>query len=188
MTRAFSVIFVTLLVIACAPRTSLSGTVLEPKDAADFTLTDALSGDPVTLSLLRGRVVALSFLYTHCPDTCPLTAAKFRAAQQTMGTDAVHFVAVSVDPDGDTPTAVRAFSEKHDLSAGWRYLIGTRSQLEAVWALYGVGAFGRSMDGVVDHNDAIYVIDRQGRERELVHSDIAVADLVKDLRALSEER
>jgi protein SCO1/2 len=162
--------------------------VLEGKDAPDFTLTDALNGNAVTLSTLRGRVVALSFLYTRCPDTCPLTAAKFRAAQKSIGTDTVSFVAVSVDPDGDTPAAVRAFSEKHDLSAGWRYLIGTRSQLQAVWALYGVGAFGRSMDSAVDHNDAIFVIDRQGRERELVHSDIAVGDLVKDLRAVSGER
>lgn len=188
MTRVSFVIFVTLLLIACTAKAPLAGTALEARDAPDFTLTDGLTGSAVSLSSLRGRVVALSFLYTRCQDTCPLTAAKFRAAQNTLGTDAVHFVAVSVDPDGDTPAAVRAFSEKYELSAGWRYLIGTRAQLQTVWALYGVGAFGRSMDSAVDHNDAIFVIDRQGRERELVHSDITVADLVKDIRALADER
>jgi cytochrome oxidase Cu insertion factor (SCO1/SenC/PrrC family) len=119
---------------------------------------------------------------------CPITAAKFRAAQKMIGVDAYAFVAVSVDPDGDTPAAVRAFSESHELGAGWHYLIGTRGQLQVVWAAYGVGAFASATGMGVDHNDAIFVIDRQGRERELVHSDIALGDLVKDLRAMSEER
>jgi len=190
MTRALGVILVTLLIIgiACAPRARLSGTELEMKDAPDFTLTNALNGNTVSLASLRGRVVALSFLYTRCPDTCPITAGKFRAAQKIIGSDTVEFVAVSVDPDGDTPAAVRAFSAQHELSAGWRYLIGTRAQLQTVWAAYGVGAFAAPTGSKVDHNDAIFVIDRQGRERELVHSDIAVADLVKDLRSLVEER
>ena len=63
-------------------------------------LTDGNSGDAVTLSALRGSVVAMAFLYTRCPDVCPLTAAQFRAAQQQLGADAsrVRFVAVSVDP------------------------------------------------------------------------------------------
>jgi len=186
MARALTVILVTLLV-ACSSRPQLSGTALEGKDAPDFTLTDALSGKSVTLSSLRGRVVALAFLYTQCPDVCPVTAAKFRAVQRMIGTDTVEFVAVSVDPDADTPAAVRAFSDRHELSAGWRYLIGPRSQLQAVWTAYGVGAFAQPTGMRVDHNDAIYVIDRNGREREIVHSDITLNDLANDLRALAAE-
>ena len=94
----------------CVPgAVRLSGTELPPKDAPDFTLTDGLTGDAVTLSSLRGNVVALAFLYTHCPDACPLTAAQFRAAQTALGADAsrVRFVAVSVDPEGDTAAAIR---------------------------------------------------------------------------------
>jgi protein SCO1/2 len=188
MRRALFVIFVTLFVTACAPRPALSGTALETKDAPDFTLTDGLSGNAVSLSSLRGRVVVLSFLYTRCPDVCPITAAKFRAAQKMIGVDGYAFVAVSVDPDGDTPAAVRAFSERHELSTGWHYLIGTRPQLQVVWASYGVGSFASATGMGVDHNDAIFVIDRQGRERELIHSDVALGDLVKDLRAMSAER
>jgi protein SCO1/2 len=188
MTRVVFVIFVTLVVTACAPRPQLSGTELEAKDAPDFTLTDGLRGDVVSLSSLRGRVVVLSFLYTRCPDVCPITAAKFRATQKTIGTDTAEFVAVSVDPEGDTPAAVRAFSESHELGAGWRYLIGSRPQLQVVWAAYGVGAFASPDGAGVMHNDAIFVIDRQGRERELVHSDIALGDFAKDLRALAAER
>lgn len=180
------VIALALILAACAPaRTHLSGTELDRSDAPDFTLTDGLSGGTVTLSSLRGNVVAMAFLYTHCPDVCPLTAGLFRAAQKSLGADAarVRFVAVSVDPVGDTPQTVRSFSEEHDLSTNWHYLIGPRAELQTVWSAYGIGAFDAGT-GKVDHNDAIYVIDASGREREIVHSDTALADLVNDLRTV----
>jgi len=180
-----------VLVAACAPSTAhLSGTELEWRDAPDFTLTDGVSGRAVALSSLRGNVVAMAFLYTHCPDVCPLTASQFRAAQKALGADAqrVRFVAVSVDPTGDTPTAVQAFSAAHDLSTNWSYLIGPRAQLQPVWSLYGVGAFDGPTGMSVDHNDAIYILDAAGKEREIVHSDVALKDFVADLRALLAER
>lgn len=181
------ILAVVVVLAACAPaNTRLSGTELEKKDAPDLTLTDGLTGEAVTLSALRGNVVALAFLYTHCPDACPLTAAQFRAAQRDLGADAarVRFIAVSVDPEGDTPAAVREFSAAHDLKDNWRYLIGPRPQLQMVWSAYGVGSFAQPTGTGVDHNDAIFLIDPKGREREIVHSDIALKDLVADLRAL----
>lgn len=182
--RVVLFVILAITIAACAPGTvRLSGTELGGAEAPDFTLADGLTGDTVTLSSLRGNVVALAFLYTRCPDVCPLTAAQFRAAQKQLGPDAarVRFVAVSVDPDGDTPAAVRAFSDERDLK-DWRYLIGPRAALETVWASYGVGAFDQGAS--VSHNDAIYIIDAKGRERELLHSDVALADLLADLRAV----
>jgi len=182
-TRAL-LLFIALAIVisACAPSARLSGTELPKDSAPEFTLTDGMTGATVSLSSLRGNAIALAFLYTRCPDVCPLTAAQFRAAQQRLGADAarVRFVAVSVDPDGDTPGAVQAFSRAHDLKDNWHYLIGARAQLQTVWSAYGVGAFDQGM--TVAHNDAIYLIDRRGRERELVHSDVSLTDLVADLR------
>ena len=180
---------VTLFVVTgCAATTRLSGTSLPMKDAPDFTLADGLTGQTVTLASLRGTIVVLSFLYTRCPDVCPITAALFRSAQKQLGVDGYSFVAVSVDPEGDTPAQVRSFSDAHDLGAGWHYLIGPRPQLQAVWTAYGVGSFADPSGMGVAHNDAIFVIDRRGRERELIHSDVKLADLVSDLRALAGER
>ncbi len=176
-----------LVLVSCSASARLSGTELDGGEAPDFTLTDGVTGDAVTLSSLRGNVVAVAFLYTHCPDICPITASKFRSAQKALGGDAsrVRFVAVSVDPEGDTPNDVRTFSATHDLSTNWHYLIGARAQLAPVWSSYGVGAFASPMGrSKVDHNDAIYVLDAKGREREVVHSDIAVSDLVSDIRTL----
>ena len=188
MIRALLVVI--LFITSCAGPARLSGTELAKDEAPDFTLTDALNGRSVSLSSLRGSVVAMSFLYTRCPDVCPLTAAQFRAAQRALGGDAdrVRFVGVSVDPDGDTPAAVREFSRAHDLGANWHYLIGSREQLRQVWGLYGIGAFAAPTDAGVSHNDAIYLIDARGREREIVHSDIALKDFVNDIRVLLQEK
>src|SRR3989442_1354794 len=83
---------------ACAP-TRLVGDPLPSPLAPNFTLVDALTGEAVTLSALRGRVVLITFLYTTCPDICPLTAETLRSSRESLG-DAVKdvdFIAVSVD-------------------------------------------------------------------------------------------
>ncbi len=190
MIRAVALALVCALVLSACGEDRLYGTELEKNMAPDFTLTDGVTGKSLTLSSLRRNTVALAFLYTRCPDVCPLTAGQFRAAQRTLGDDAskVEFVAVSVDPEGDTPAAVREFSDLHDLSDRWHYLIGPRAQLEAVWALYGVGSFASSGARAVEHNDAVYLIDGRGRERAILHSSDPTNWLLDDLRALIRER
>jgi protein SCO1/2 len=175
---------VVVLIIGACTSPKLAGTELGATDAPDFTLTDGVTGRAVTLSAQRGQVVALTFLYTSCPDVCPLTASRFRAAQDELGTDAarVTFVAVSVDPDRDTPQAVRDFSAAHRLASNWYYLVGGRAQLAPVWAAYGIGVQAGSV--AVTHNDAVYLIDKSGRERVLMHSEDLASDLTGNLRAL----
>lgn len=177
----------TLVFAACAPA-RLDGTDLGAVPAPDFTLTDVLTGTDVALSSLRGQVVVLSFLYTHCPDSCPLTAERFREAQASLGADAakVEFVAVSVDPAGDTAESVRAFSQDHRLSQRWHYLIGTRTHLSGVWALYGIGVIDNGT-ALVPHNDAMYLLDREGRERVLMHASAPSETLAGNLRILLKE-
>lgn len=176
-----------LVLWACAPA-RLEGTELDATPAPDFTLSDAITGADLTLSSLRGQVVVLSFLYTHCPDSCPLTAERFREAHATLGAEAtrVEFVAVSVDPVGDTVESVQAFSRDHRLSQRWHYLLGERAHLAGVWALYGIGVLDYGT-AVVPHNDAMYLLDAQGRERVLMHSSAPTETLVSNLRLLLRE-
>ncbi|MEX2045527.1 MAG: SCO family protein [Chloroflexota bacterium] len=189
MIRAVVLAFTCAIVLSACGEDRLFGTELERSAAPDFTLTDGITGESLTLSSLRGSTVALAFLFTRCPDVCPLTAGQFRAAQRSLGEDAskVRFVAVSVDPEGDTPQAVREFSERHELRDRWHYLIGPRAQLEAVWSLYGIGSFASSGARAVEHNDAIYLIDSRGRERALLHSSDPPNWLLDDLRVLVAE-
>jgi cytochrome oxidase Cu insertion factor (SCO1/SenC/PrrC family) len=80
---------------------------------------------------LRGRPYAVTFLYTHCRDVCPAIADDLRDALRSAPEATV--VAVSVDPQGDTASSVRAFSSRHRLPTGFRYAIGSRRVLARVW-------------------------------------------------------
>lgn len=174
-----------LVLLASCAAAPLAGTDLGKRAAADFTLLDGVSGEATTLSSLRGTVVVLTFLYTRCPDICPLTAAKLRIAKERLGADAEHvsFVAVSVDPVGDTPAAAQRFVDAHGMRGSLRYLIGDGPSLATVWQRYGIAAIPEEED-LVGHTDAIFLIDRQGRERALLRTDFDIDLLVRDLRTL----
>jgi protein SCO1/2 len=178
----------------------LAGTSLG-RPAPDFRLIDA-SGAPVSLASLRGKAVALTFLYTSCPDVCPLTAEKFREVHDELGEDAAHaaLVAITVDPETDTPARIEQYSEEMKLVGKWEFLTGTREQLAPVWSAYYVEplaseqaielaqtgpASARSDSRYLEaHSLLVYVIDPEGKERRLLGPDFTAGDLTRDLRAL----
>ena len=189
MTVARSVILLTILLAACAPE-KLVGTDLGAQTAPDFALTDGLSGSNVRLSGFRGSVVALAFLYTRCPDICPLTAEYFRQSQTALASDAsrVQFLAVSVDPINDIPSSIREFSAQHHLDTNWHFLIGPAASLQSVWQAYGIRQEPDVSTGSVGHTDAIYLIDASGKARVLLHTADGPDTLTKDLRILAKEK
>jgi protein SCO1/2 len=171
----------------CAPA-KLVGDPLPGALAPDFTLIDGPTGETVTLSSFGGRVILLTFLYTSCVDTCPLTAETIRAARDRLGDTAnnVALVAVSVDPVGDTPTTTRRFVADHRLDGSLRYLIGPPATLARVWQSYGIAQAVSERDAL--HSDVIYLIDKRARGRVLLHSTVTPEVLASDLRLLANER
>ncbi|MDQ6852908.1 MAG: SCO family protein [Actinomycetota bacterium] len=176
-----------VIATACAPA-KLVGDPLPGALAPDFTLTDGPTGETVTLSSLGGRVVLLTFLYTSCVDTCPLTAETIRGARDRLGDAAksVTLIAVSVDPQGDTPTTTRQFVIDHRLEGSLRYLIGSQATLARVWQAYGIAQAVSTRD--VLHSDVVYLIDKHGRGRLLLHSTVTPDVLASDLSLLANER
>ena len=188
--RCFRLAILALVLVSCSTP-KLVGTEITPAAAPDFTLTDGISGKPITLSAQQGNVVVLSFLYTHCPDVCPLTAEEFRVAQQKLSPserDNTIFIAVSVDPQQDTPEAVQAFARDHGLARNFVFLVGGAAQLQAVWSAYGIRIETEPSTTAVGHSDAIYLVDKKGRARVLTHSDITADALAGDLKLLAAER
>jgi protein SCO1 len=176
---------------------SLQGAVLTPPvDAYDFRLPDA-GGRTVSLSSLRGRVVVLTFLYTHCPDICPLIADTLHRSYERLGplTTRAAFVAVSVDPLGDTPQAVRGFLKDHHVNGELTYLRGSFALLRPVWAHYYVGSdasdvrqtAGPSRPGAnqVGHTAVVYIIDPRGKIMVFLPGNFDPKDLVTDIRLLA---
>ncbi len=190
MVAALLSVLVMIVLTACSAP-ALKGSALGKTPSPLFSLNDQ-RGAGVALADMRGKVVVLTFLYTHCPDECPLIAEHLRAAADQLG-DAmqnVAFVAISVDPENDTPIAVQTFLQDHRLDGRLRYLVGTRAQLAPVWAAYSVAAQPsplRQNEFLVSHSTRLVVIDQNGNQRVNLDSDFEPADLVFDVRALLAE-
>jgi protein SCO1 len=152
--------------------------------APDFTLRDA-RGQEVSLSSQRGKLVLITFLYTNCPDVCPLIAENLNRALRQLGPERseVRVLAVSVDPKGDTAKAVRAYEKLHHLVPEFRYLVGSRKELAAVWAEYKVTAVASDPE-LVDHVAYTLLVDRSGKGRVLYGSSVRSAQVAHDLRVL----
>lgn len=189
-TRFLIYLFTCLLALAaCTPSATLQGTDLGKDPAPDFSLTSE-TGKTIALSGLRGKVVVLTFLYTHCPDICPLTAEHLRIASDQLGNtmDRVTFVAVSLDPRNDTPGAVQEFIRDHRLSGKLTYLIGTPDQLRPVWSAYYVAAeTSTSNPQLIAHSSRVILIDKKGQQRVNMDSDFDPPILVQNVRILLNE-
>jgi protein SCO1/2 len=164
------------------PPSRFRGAAVPATTAPPIALHDA-GGHPVTLASRRGGWTLVTFIYTHCPDVCPLIASNLNQALRQIGaaTHDVQVVAVSVDPKGDTPAAVRAYERRMHLVPQFRYLIGTPTALQRVWKAYHVAAVSRRPD-VVDHVAYTVLVDPKGKERVVYDAQVRATQVVHDLR------
>ena len=189
-----------LLAAGCggtAPKAAVQGpppspyrgiTVADPAPAPDFELRDQ-AGTLVRMSNRQDRFTLVTFLYTHCPDVCPLIAEHLNTALHRLGATRAdtRVLAVSVDPKGDTPAAVRHFVAVHHLLPQFRYLTGTAAELRPIWKAYNVAADPDSGTTAVTHSAFVLLVDRQGIERLLYDSNVQPGDIVHDIDALKEK-
>jgi protein SCO1 len=159
---------------------------VSPSDIAvrDFSLRDQ-DGRPASLREYRGRVVVLTFMYSTCQDTCPVTAQTIRGALDQVGHD-VPVLAVSVDPANDTRDSAERFLVKQSMSAArMRFLLGTRAQLQPIWKAYGIQPQGKGFE----HTAYVAVLDQTGRQRVAFTIDhLTDRDLAHDIRRLESDR
>jgi protein SCO1/2 len=155
--------------------------------APDFALRDQ-SGQWVSLSAHKGRWVALTFLFTSCPDVCPLIATELNKVLKRIGPtrDELEVLAVSVDPANDTRAAVRRYVRVHRLLGQFHYLIGTRKQLAPVWRSYSVKP--TKLAGALVHSAFVLLIDPRGAARLVYPADVKAAALLHDLRLMGLRR
>ena len=132
-----------------------------------FSLTSQ-DGKPVSLADLRGKVVAVSFIYTQCPDICPMLTQKMVEVQEALGTDfgkKVAFVSISLDPEHDTPEVLKDYAQFWGAKPeGWSFLTGSPASVRDVSRRYGV-FFAKKEDGSVDHTQLTSLVDAEGQMR-----------------------
>jgi protein SCO1 len=153
----------------------------------DFRLTDH-NGRVRTLADFKGKVVAIFFGYTHCPDVCPTTLADFAAALEQLGPQAsrVQVLFVTVDPQRDTPELLKQFVPAFNPSFLGMYTDpATLQQLAGEYkVVYQKTAVKAADDYLIDHSAGTYVYDPQGSLRLLVPYGSGPDDIARDLKTL----
>lgn len=135
--------------------------------AAAFTLINQ-DGETVSLSDYRGKFVVLDFIYTSCPDVCPLLTANLRQVEEALGDrfgQDVHFVSITMDPEYDTPEHLKEYAQafRSDL-ASWDFLTGAPEIVDQVLDDY-QQTYERRGPREVDHTALTVLIDPNGMER-----------------------
>jgi protein SCO1/2 len=153
----------------------------------NFSLTDQ-SGKLFKLTSLRGKVVILSFIYTTCPDVCPLITSSLRLVQKELSPEeqrTVFFLSVTTDPEVDRPKVLKSYAERYKVDfSTWSFLTGDVPALAAVWKNFGVKVEGKAR-GLVNHTSLTAVIDGKGTMR-FVHTGASPdhTRVLREVRAL----
>jgi protein SCO1/2 len=168
---------------------SYNGSLLSPaKPTPPLSLRNYL-GEVVNINQYRGKAVLLTFLYTNCPDVCPIITSNLRVAQNLMGPAVAaksQVLAVSVDPRGDTAKAVAAFLARHEMTGRMKYLIGSAQELGATWKAWGVGSErDAEQPQLVNHTGLVYGISASGKITTLYPANFLPKEIAHDVPLLA---
>ncbi len=163
--------------------------ILKPvRSAPPLALRNYL-GQPVNIASYRGKAVLVTFLYTHCPDVCPLIASNLGVALRAMGpklAKKVQIIAVSVDPKGDTPKAVAAFLAHHEVTGAMQYLIGSAKELLPVWEAWGVGSERDAQQPeLINHTGIVFGVTATGKRLAVYDPEFRPAEIAHDVPLLA---
>jgi protein SCO1 len=174
-----------------ASAANYSGATANPPKPAPALQLSNYNGKPVNIDQYKGKAVLVTFIYDHCPDICPLIVSNLHAAQNQMSAaerKQLQIIAVSVDPKGDTPQTVKKFLADHQMTGRMDYLIGSRPQLENVWADWNIkqknDPSNKNPDAV-EHSALIYGISGTGDITTLYPANFKPGQIVHDVPKLA---
>lgn len=161
------------------------------KPAPEFALIKQ-DGTRLALKDLRGKVLAITFIFASCADTCPLLTAKMAGIQNRLGSDfgqKVFFVSITVDPERDTPEVLKRYAEAHKANpAGWAFLTGSQAEIRDVAKRYGIYV-KTTRGGDVDHTFLTSLVDQSGTLRvQYMGVRFDPDEMLRDLKSLLRER
>ena len=158
-----------------------------PRPAPEFSLAGS-DGAELGLSRYRGKVVALGFGFSNCPEVCPTTLAKLAQAKRKVGAEGRDFqvVYVTVDPERDGPEQLRAFLARFDPTfVGGTGASGQLARVREAYGIFAAKKMGRDPARyAVDHSSFVYLIDREGSLRAMVPYGKSADDIAHDVLIL----
>jgi len=188
-----------LLVIGILPTIAFAHIPIPPKSPSeigrrvvktavvDFKLIDQ-NGESFQFSGKRGNLVLATFIFTACPDVCPLLTAKFAAIQRALDDKKFKdywLLSITTDPERDSAATLKEYASRFraDLNR-WAFLTGSRTELAKVWQAFGVNVT-KTQAGQVFHTGLTALIDRRGNRRIDYYGDKWLdKEVLKDIQWL----
>ena len=172
------------------PKKGEAGRRLVQIPTPDFTLVDQ-EGRALRFSSLRGKAVLVTFVYTSCPDICPLFTAKFAEIQRALkkeNRDDYFLLNITTDPEVDTPKVLKSYGRRFEADFhSWAFLTGDKKDLSEVWRSFGVQVKKRGK-GLISHTELTTLIDRRGIRRiDYYGHSWTEKEVLKDIAALAKE-
>ncbi len=182
-----------LLTTLCADPGPNASHLAAIRTMPDFTLTTQVD-KPLRREDLRGKVVLVSFVFTTCGGTCPVTTHRMSQVAQALvnqgllNNDRVRLLSITLDPARDTPEALREYMKAYDADpAHWTFLTGPREQVVRIHAAWGMWAKPAG-NGQFDHPSRVFLVDGHGRVREIYNLDFfKPAWVLEDVQSLLKE-
>ena len=172
---------------AAEPRTMTAGAYDPPHAAPEFSLRGS-DGSEVTLARYRGKIVLLTFGFTHCAAVCPTTLATLAQARSGLdeAADEVQVVFVTVDPQRDSAAHMEQYLAAFDPS--FIGATGDPHVLAEVREDYGVTAVkeGTGPDYAMAHTSSVFLIDRAGKLRAMMPFGHGADDFMRDIELMLE--
>ena len=196
-------IFAVALGAVLQPAASFAHIPLPPKEPSeigrrvvntvvpDFKLTDQ-DGKPFQFAAARGKVLLVTFVFTTCPDVCPLFTANFAAIQRRLEEKKIQdylLLTITTDPERDSAAVLKDYASRFKADfKRWSFLTGPRAELRKVWKLFGVNVT-RTDSGQVQHTSFTTLVDRQGKRRVDYYGDKwQEKEILKDVQWLRAQK
>ncbi len=145
--------------------------LVEGDKAPDFNLTDE-TGAEFRLKNLKGKPVFVTFIYTSCPDVCPLILKDLDKIKETLWwwrRRKLRHLAITVDPEVDTPAVLKQYTKNLDLDTSKIHLLtGKPETIKKVLSSYGIVTFKDKETGAVGHALLGYLINEEGKVEEVI--------------------
>ncbi|QHW35406.1 SCO family protein (plasmid) [Paenibacillus rhizovicinus] len=164
------------------------------RPAPSFALND-MNGNLVRSSDLNGHVVLLAFIFTTCPDICPITTSKMVQLQEELKQrgqfgNQVRFVSITIDPDQDTPEALKQYASQMGADpAGWSFVRGTEQDIQELASRFGYMVQNLGDGQFVHTVTSLTLIDGSGQVRNIykMGEDMVNKTVLGDIETLTSD-
>lgn len=188
----FAALLFALLLASCS-----DAPVMDDLSTGDYPFATEAGSSVSFPQSFAGRILVVSYIYTHCPDICIVTTSNLDSLRRALGNRSdVQFLSVSLDPKRDSPAVLREYADIHDIdTTRWHLLSGPEASTDSLLARIGFihrkSFTTRTPDGdvyFIDHSDFITVLDGRGRLRgKFSGTKPDIADIVETINTISRE-